>query len=89
MKSMNPHLCVDKHPHYVVIVKLKQRDQHGKNFIIAFYSERALEDTMGKNNGAGFVCAVTNRRSFYLRKNSTLNPTLTEYNESYFVFGNS
>ena len=89
MRNINPHFCVDRHPHYVVVMKLEQRDKHGKNYILAFYSERALEEKMTTNNGPGFVCAVTNRKTFYLRQNNSVNPRLTEYNEFYFIFGNS
>lgn len=32
---------------------------------------------MPSNNGNGFVCAVTNRKSFFLRNIPSLNPRLT------------
>lgn len=38
---------------------------------------RPLEYKMALNDGPGFVCAVTNRKSFYLRRNPTMNPRLT------------
>lgn len=77
MKDMNPHLSVDKNPHYIIIMKLEQKNKFGQNYILALYSERPLEYKMALNDGPGFVCAVTNRKSFYLRRNPTMNPRLT------------
>lgn len=53
------------------------------------YSEKPLVKGASINNGLGFVSAVTNKKTFYLRNTPSLNPRLTEYNEFYFIFGNS
>lgn len=80
MKDINPHLKVDSIPNYIVIMKMKNRTKDNKHYIMALYSEEALEEKGKINRGKGFAASVTNRKAFYLTQSLTHNPRLTEYN---------
>ena len=38
MKDLNPHLKVDGHPNYIVILKLQNNAKTGKNYLMAMFS---------------------------------------------------
>lgn len=62
MGTKNVHDYIDAHPHYVVIIKLRNGS------IIAMYSEIPLKEGLFDNRGKGFIASVTNKKAFYLRK---------------------
>ena len=62
MQKLDPHNCIDGHPHYLVVVKLKN------GHTIALYSEIPLKEDVYENRGKGFMAAVTNEKAFYFRK---------------------
>ena len=42
LKDVNPHITVDGVPFYILIVKMHNRNDKGKNYVIAMYSEKEL-----------------------------------------------
>jgi len=38
MKGLDPHLKVDGHPNYIVILKLYNKSNTGKNYLMAMFS---------------------------------------------------
>jgi hypothetical protein len=88
MKIINPHVCIDNEPNYAIIMSLGNRDEKGKNFLLAMYSEKALKYTDSINKESGFVASVTNGKVFHLVKTNKT-ASLTEYNQYSIVFGNS
>lgn len=77
MKDINPHLCIDEIPNYIIIMKLDNKNKRGENYLVSMYSERPLSKTGGTNNGKGFIASVTNRKPFYLKSGTTSNPRVT------------
>ncbi len=77
MKYMDPHKTVDERSHYIILVKLKTlSEQYKRNYIVAMYSEKPLKKDSPLNIGPGFVCSVTNQKTFYLGKKAA-SPRLT------------
>ena len=42
MNKEDPHSKVDGHHNYIAILKLKNKTENGKNYLMAMYSERPL-----------------------------------------------
>lgn len=87
MKAFNPHIFIDDVPNYIVIMTLENRDEEGRPYMLAMYSERALKTKDKINDGKGFISSVTNRKVFFLDKNLKNEPRVTEYYEYYITYG--
>jgi hypothetical protein len=61
MKQINPHIFIDGVPNYIIIMTLEKRNELGKPFMLAMYSENPLLSDGPLNTGNGFVASVTNR----------------------------
>ena len=77
MKEINPHLTVDDAPNLIFLVKCPAKNKFGNNYIFALYSANPLRRNAPTNNGLGFISAVTNNKTFYLRSSSSHNPRVT------------
>ena len=88
-KNDDPHSKVDGHPNYIAILKLKNKTNNGKNYLMAMYSERPLNKDIiiNINDGFGFICSITNQKAFYLRNSINIKPRITMYDEHFFVYG--
>lgn len=42
MKDFNPHINLDEVPNYLIIIKLKNKANNDKNYLMALYSEPPL-----------------------------------------------
>lgn len=80
MKDINPHVCIDGVPNYVIIIRSARLTKDEKNFVLALYSERPLAPVKEINQGLGFISAVSSRRTFFLKRGQENNPRVTEYN---------
>lgn len=90
MSAVNPHQILDDVvPNYIIIIKMKSKNEKGQNYLMALYSERPLSNNTGTNNGLGFISSVTNRATFFLRNGTASNPRVTEYNQFFIIFGNA
>lgn len=89
MEGLDPHKLIDNKEKYIVLIKLSTKDKEGNNYVIACYSEMALMRNGPRNDGLGFVASVNNMKSFSLISNKANNPRFTEYNDYFFIFGNS
>lgn len=88
MKDVNPHISVDGVPCYILILKMQNKNEKGKNYLIAMHSEKELMKGGELNNGKGFISSVTNQKTFYPRNTATHSPRVTTYDEFYLKFGN-
>jgi hypothetical protein len=86
MKTLNPHVHIDDIPNYLIILTVQNKSKKNKPYMMAMYSERALKQNDSINQGKGFVCSVTNKKTFYLVNNDQ-SARLTEYNTYGIVFG--
>lgn len=78
MHGLDPHNFVDNNSHYILIIKMVDKDpKTGKNYIIACYSENPLIQKGPRNDGVGFISSVTNGKTFYVKKGIKDNPRLT------------
>jgi hypothetical protein len=87
MRGIDLHSKIDGVSNYIIIMEAERRDERGKPYLLAMYSERPLirSDTT-QNTGRGFVASVTNRQTFGVLKKDA-SARLTEYNDYYIVFG--
>lgn len=91
MRDINPHLIIDGVPNIIFVVKCPTLNKFGSNYIFSMYTANPLIKNAPTNNGLGFISAVTENQTFYLKKSSSSNsnPRITEYNEFYIIFGNA
>lgn len=76
MRDLNPHSRVDSVPNYVIVIRSSRLTKEGRNYILALHSERPLEREGPTNNGAGFISAVSNQKTFYMKKSTANKPRI-------------
>lgn len=82
MAQINFHEQVDNHPHFVVVLRMKN------GHVIAFFSVKGLAQDADYSKAEGFLMSVTNRRIFHIKLDSPA-AKLMIYDPHFMVVGNS
>lgn len=89
MSDVNPHASVDNISNYIILVRCAKVNKEGRNYVIALYSESPLQKDKEKVevNEVGFISAVTNQCTFFLKKRANKVYRLTQYDHCNLIFG--